>query len=224
MSFRYINQLATTENIQKFLEFVDLAAGIRVDINNIFDLDDQFRDTPQMEMTMRILAESPSCAEIIAQRYMGDNHNLDAMLKMPKDSLGWTYAKVMHTLGYNPDFYRLRPIESDVDYVLNRWRKTHDIHHILTGFSFKGQAELGVWSVTVAQIGLPVFLFIDLIALLMSFLTISKEDQGLEKVKVVSDSDLHRNSNGTRSKTFISGEMGNRMGASFRGMATRIKY
>ncbi len=185
MSFRYINQLATTENIQKFLEFVDLAAGAGVDTNNVFDLDDRFRDSPQMEITMKMLAESPSCAEIIAERYMGDDYNLEAMLKMPKDSLGWTYAKVINALGYNPEFYRLRPIESDVDYVLNRWRKTHDVHHILTGFALDGQGELGVISVTVAQIGLPVFLFLDLIALLMSFLNASNENQGLEKVKFV---------------------------------------
>ncbi|AFZ22655.1 uncharacterized protein involved in ubiquinone biosynthesis [Cylindrospermum stagnale PCC 7417] len=183
MGYRYINQLATTENIQKFLEFVDLAAGSGVDTNNVFDLDDRFRDSPQMQITMKKLAEDPTSVQMIAEKYMGSDYDLETMLKMPKKSLGWTYAKVVNALGYDPKFYRLRPMDSDVDYVLNRWRKTHDLHHILTGFALDSQGELGVISVTVAQIGLPVFLFLDLIALLMSFLNAGKNDQGLEKLK-----------------------------------------
>lgn len=187
MGYRYINQLATTENVQKFLEFVDLAAGAGVDTNNVFDLDDRFRDSPQMQISMKKLAENLLSAQMIAERYMGSDYNLETMLKMPKHSLGWTYAKVINALGYDPKFYRLRSIESDVDYVLNRWRKTHDLHHILTGFALDSQGELGVISVTVAQTGLPVFLFIDLMALLLGFLNAGKDDQGLEKVKFAFD-------------------------------------
>ncbi|BAZ32114.1 hypothetical protein NIES4074_46160 [Cylindrospermum sp. NIES-4074] len=187
MGFTYINQLATPENVQKFLEFVDLAAGAGVDTNNVFDLDDRFRDSPQMQISMKKLAEDPSSVQIIAERYMGSDYNLETMLKMPTHSLGWTYAKVINALGYDPKFYRLRSIESDVDYVLNRWRKTHDLHHILTGFALDSQGELGVISVTVAQTGLPVFLFLDLIALLLGFLNAGKDDQGIEKVKFAFD-------------------------------------
>jgi ubiquinone biosynthesis protein Coq4 len=47
-------------------------------------------------------------------------------------------------------------------------RKTHDLHHILTGFSFDDFGEFGVISVSIGQIQYPTF---QLICLLGSFLT-----------------------------------------------------
>ncbi|MFZ4596469.1 MAG: Coq4 family protein [Verrucomicrobiaceae bacterium] len=90
------------------------------------------------------------------------------MLQYPKDSLGWTYAKVLSAINYDPQFYRKREIKTDVDYITHRLRKTHDLHHILTGFSFDDTGEFGVISVSIAQMHYPTF---QLICLLGSFLT-----------------------------------------------------
>lgn len=56
---------------------------------------------------------------------------------------------------YDPQFYRKRKINSDIDYITHRVRKTHDIHHILTGFSFDDFWEFGVVSVLIGQIQYP---------------------------------------------------------------------
>lgn len=93
---------------------------------------------------------------------------------MPPHSLGWTYAKVLSALKYDPQFYRIRDIQSDVDYITYRIRKTHDLHHILTGFSFDDYGELGVISITVGQIGYPAFILIDLLGSLLAYLTDDK--------------------------------------------------
>jgi ubiquinone biosynthesis protein Coq4 len=62
----------------------------------------------------------------------------------------------MHTLGYDPQFYPQREqFDSDADYIGFHIDKTHDIHHILTGFSLDTLGELGVISVTVAQTRYP---------------------------------------------------------------------
>ncbi|MGF1489555.1 MAG: Coq4 family protein [Prochloraceae cyanobacterium] len=89
---------------------------------------------------------------------------------MPKHSLGWTYAKVMTTVGYDPQFYR-RPesFVNDAAYVSFRVYKTHDLHHILTGFSLDNLGETGVISVSVAQFCYPSFIFLDLMDLMFSF-------------------------------------------------------
>jgi ubiquinone biosynthesis protein Coq4 len=47
--------------------------------------------------------------------------------------------------------------------------KTHDLQHILTGFSLDNLGETGVISVSVAQFGYPTFMFLDLIGLMVSF-------------------------------------------------------
>lgn len=175
MGFKYINELATQENVNELLSFIDLVAGAGVDTNNVFDISDKLRDSTQMGKCLAVMKEDPATSAMLAERYMGPDFDLEELSKMPKNSFGWTYATVMKAISYKPDFYRLRPIESEADYVINRVRKTHDLHHILTGFSFDNFGENGVISVTVAQIGYPGWMLIDIISLMLQFFVEEKE-------------------------------------------------
>jgi len=170
MSFKYINNLAQSENIQKFFELVDLAAGSGKDVNNVFDISEKLNQSTPMERCLKAIRSNPASLQMLEEKYVGPLYDLEAMLKMPKHSLGWTYAKVMSTLGYDPQFYR-RPetFVNDAAYVTFRVYKTHDLHHVLTGFSLDNLGELGVVSVSAAQFGYPTFIFLDLISMIMSF-------------------------------------------------------
>jgi len=179
MSFKYINEVATQENINELLTFIDLVAGSPIDTNNVFDISDKLRDSTQMEECLTYMKQDPAISAMLAERYMGPDFNLEELSKMPQSSLGWTYAKVMKAINYEPDFYRLRSVESDADYVINRVRKTHDLHHILTGFSFDDFGENGVISVTVAQIGYPSLMLIDIISLMLYFFS-GKDELGID--------------------------------------------
>lgn len=168
MGFKYIDALAKPENLEKLVKLTDMVAGVKLETSNVFDIEDALRESPLMQKCLTEIYQDPASAKAVEERYMGEDYNLEKMLEMPPHSLGWTYAKVLTALGYDPNFYRLREIRSDVDYITNRVRKTHDLHHILTGFSFDDYGELGVISVTFGQIRYPAFI---LIALLGSFLT-----------------------------------------------------
>jgi ubiquinone biosynthesis protein Coq4 len=175
MPYKYINEITSPENLQNFLELVDLAAGSGQDVSNVFELGRRLRDSPQMQLCVRAIQYEPSSAQMLKEKYVGPDYNLDAMLKMPKGSLGWTFAKVLSTLGYDPQFYDVPPsIEEDADYISLRILKTHDIHHIITGFSLDNFGELGVISVITAQTRFPSFLFIDLLSLFLGFFTSDK--------------------------------------------------
>lgn len=180
MGFKYIGELATQENVNQLLTLVDMVAGGGTDVENVFDLEDALRDSEQMQKCLQVVRQHPASAQILEERYMGAEVDLDAMLQMPKDSLGWTYARVLSALNYNPDFYRKGEIISDVDYIIHRVRKTHDLHHILTGFSIDDYGELGVISVIVGQIGYPAFAFIDIVALLLNFFSDMHQRQGID--------------------------------------------
>ncbi|MEM7578881.1 MAG: Coq4 family protein [Cyanobacteria bacterium P01_A01_bin.80] len=179
MSFKYINEIATQENINELLTFIDLVAGAGVDTNNVFDISDKLRDSSQMEECLAFMKQDSATGAMVAERYMGPDFDLEKLSKMPEGSLGWTYTKVMKAINYEPKFYRLRPVESDADYVINRVRKTHDLHHILTGFSFDDFGENGVISVTVAQLAYPGFMLIDIISLMLSFFA-GKDELGID--------------------------------------------
>lgn len=179
MGFKYINEIATPDNINQLLTFIDHVAGAGTDVNEVFDISDLLRNSPQMERCLTWMREDAATAQMIEAQYLGPEYDLDKMLQMPEGSLGWTYARVMSALGYEPHFYRLRNIEKDADYVINRIRKTHDLHHILTGFSMDDFGEAGVLSVTVAQTGYPGWILINLLGLLLDFFG-GPQDNGID--------------------------------------------
>lgn len=190
MSFRYIDHLITPENLKQFLELADLAAGAPRDVNNVFDLSDKLHSSRPMQLCIQAIQSNPASAEFLKERYVGSPYDLEEMLNMPKGSLGWTYAKVLSTLGYDPQFYRTPDrFENDAEYISFRVYKTHDLHHILTGFSLDNLGELGVISVTTGQTRYPAFVFIALMSLLISFFTseqlYSEELENPEKAKTL---------------------------------------
>lgn len=129
-----------------------------------------------MQLCAQVIKHDPASAKMLEEKYVGSPYDLEVMLQMPKGFLGWTYARVMSTLGFDPQFYPAPPssFETDGGYIDFRVSKTHDIHHILTGYSMNNLGELGVISVSVGQFRYPTFLFMDLVALLLSFFVSDK--------------------------------------------------
>ena len=58
--------------------------------------------------------------------------------------------------GYDPDFFRPRPVESEAQWLTQRIATTHDIHHVVAGFA-RGLKEAGVPAITAMQIGFPAY-------------------------------------------------------------------
>lgn len=172
MGFRYLNQIASAEHIQEFLELADLAAGGGKDAGNVFELSRRLNGHP-MTRCLRRLHQDPAAAALIQARQLCGPYDVAALKRMPKGSLGHTYATVMETLGYDIDFFPdpgfYNNLESDGDYVNYRVYATHDIHHILSGFSLDNFGESGVISISMAQFSFPGFAFLNLVGLMLGF-------------------------------------------------------
>lgn len=173
MGFRYLDHIATKENLQSFLELADLAAGAGASADNVFLLSHRLRESNPMQVCLRILDQDPDCKALIEHRRLSGPYDSEALLALPRGSLGHTYATVLKTMGYDinffpkPEFYA--NLETNADYVNYRVYATHDLHHILTGFSLDNFGELGVISVSVAQFAHPGLAFTDLMALLLNW-------------------------------------------------------
>lgn len=142
----------------------DLIKSMGEKTDNVFDIEDNFRGSDQMAACVARVQAIPETKAMLEERYMGPEIDLDALQQLPPGSLGHTYATVMKTLGYDPNFYRRRPIESDEDWITMRLRKTHDLQHIISGFGPTG-GELGVLSIQAVQIGYPMGLFLQVASL-----------------------------------------------------------
>jgi len=180
MGFRYLNQIASKEHIAEFLELADLAAGGGESASNVFELSRRITGNPMM-VCERKLKQDPAAAALIKQRRLSGPYNVEAMKQLPKGSLGHTYAKVMEAMGYDIDFFPdpafYNNLESDADYINYRVYATHDLHHILSGFSLDNFGEIGVVSISVSQFSFPGFLFLDLVSLMLSFFQTDKLDE-----------------------------------------------
>jgi ubiquinone biosynthesis protein COQ4 len=89
-SFKYINDIVSRGNLTQFLELVDLAAGAGKDVNNVFDLSDRFNHGRPLERCLEARRSDAASARMLEERYVGPLYDLDAMLRMPRNSLGWT--------------------------------------------------------------------------------------------------------------------------------------
>ncbi|MEA5442758.1 Coq4 family protein [Cyanobium gracile] len=173
MGFRYLDRIATEENIRSFLELADLAAGAGASANNVFLLSHRLRQSRPMQVCRALLQRDPAAEALIEQRRLSGPYDAAALKALPKGTLGHTYATVLETMGYDinffpkPDFYA--NLDTDADYINYRVYATHDIHHIVSGFSLDNFGELGVISLSVAQFAHPGLAFTDLMALLLNW-------------------------------------------------------
>lgn len=173
MGFRYLDRITTADHIAQFLQLADLAAGAGDSADNVFMLSHRLRDSRPMRLCRTRLEEDPASAALIRERRLSGPYDSAALKALPRGSLGHTYATVLETMGYDinffpgPDFYN--DLETEADYINYRVYATHDIHHIVTGFSLDNFGELGVISLSVAQFSHPGLAFTDLMALLLSW-------------------------------------------------------
>lgn len=153
-----------TRTIRNLQTVTDLIKSTGEKTDNVFDIEDNFRHSDQMQACVERVKAIPEAQILMETRYLGLEIDLEALSQLPQGSLGHTYAAVMKALGFDPNFYRRRQIETDGDWITMRLRKTHDITHLITGFGPTG-GELGVLSIQSLQIGYPTSVLLQVASL-----------------------------------------------------------
>ncbi|AFY75437.1 uncharacterized protein involved in ubiquinone biosynthesis (plasmid) [Synechococcus sp. PCC 7502] len=119
--------------------------------DSVYDIEDGLRQTKATELAVEFVKSQPKVAAIIQERYVPPRLDMELLLTLPTDSLGYAYATYIKDSGFDPNFYRKIEIKDDVSYVLLRLRQTHDIWHIICGFSTDVKGELGLKAFELAQ-------------------------------------------------------------------------
>jgi ubiquinone biosynthesis protein COQ4 len=118
---------------------------------SVYDVEDGLRHSKATQQAVEFVKSNPEVAQLIAERYTPPKVDIAALLNLPEDSLGYTYASYIQESGFDPNFYRQIEVEDDVSYVLLRMRQTHDIWHIVAGFTTDVTGELGLKAFELAQ-------------------------------------------------------------------------
>ncbi len=153
-------------NNLKLLAAIGRSGG---DLSSVADLVDSFLDSPQMADCVRRFRALPGGADLMDRRYPPLQPEIKQLAQLPAGSLGERYARLITSLGYDPEFFRPRPTTNEAQWLTQRIATTHDIHHVVCGFGTAAAGESGVLAVTAAQIGFPAYVLLTSAGQLASF-------------------------------------------------------
>jgi ubiquinone biosynthesis protein Coq4 len=101
------------------------------------------------------MMSQPDVVEVIKSRKQLAPVNLQELQKLPPGTLGRAYADHMIGNNLNPNFYKNLEITNDYVMTVMRLRQTHDLWHVVTGFSTSVEDELGLQAFMFAQTASP---------------------------------------------------------------------
>ena len=174
---RFSEVLRSLNNL-KLLAAVGRSGG---ELGTIADLVDNFLGSPQMEDCIRRFRALPGGAELMDGRYPPLEPPIAQLQTLPAGTLGREYARLILQLGYDPECFRPRPIESDGQWLTQRIATTHDIHHVISGFGTERAGETGVLAITAAQIGFPAYVLLTSASQLANFRLKLEEFEGISR-------------------------------------------
>jgi ubiquinone biosynthesis protein COQ4 len=148
-------------NAQMHQDLMKTAVGVfglvqdSTSLESVFDINDGLRNSEAMQAATAYLKSVPAMAQLIGDRYIAPQPNLEGLLTLRDHSLGRVYASKMIAEGFNPNFYPEPSVENELDYIRLRVRQTHDIWHAVTGFNTDELGEISLQAFGLAQMHYP---------------------------------------------------------------------
>jgi ubiquinone biosynthesis protein Coq4 len=90
------------KGLQGFVAFIDDGT----DIEAVFDIAAALANHDVSAAAITYLKSHPEIAQLFEEQYIAPTPNLEALLKLPEDSLGFAYASHMRSGNLDPEFYR----------------------------------------------------------------------------------------------------------------------
>lgn len=138
-------------------------------LDRVFDLGEALNAARIPEVLDRIQAE-PAGKRLFDERPYIDTSHVDfaALRALPDGTLGREYTRFLDSNGISPDaFTPPSTIKDDrVAYVMMRIRQTHDLWHVLTGYTPDVAGEVLLQAFTYAQLRAPSALAIAIVGTL----------------------------------------------------------
>jgi ubiquinone biosynthesis protein COQ4 len=105
------------------------------------------------------LEEHPAGRELLEEKPCIDRQHVDfdALKRLPDGTLGREYVRFLDDNGITPDAFERAPEVGDprIEYVMQRMRQTHDLWHVLTGFTPDVRGEVLLQAFTYGQTNAP---------------------------------------------------------------------
>jgi len=102
----------------------------------------------------RAWRESPGGRQLLDERptLQGRELDLDALARLPEGTLGHEFTRYFRSNGIEP-FITAFPVATDVDYLSKRYRETHDLFHVITGYATDELGEMELQAFVLGNLG-----------------------------------------------------------------------
>lgn len=111
------------------------------------------RDNSAGVALLALAMEDHGFLSLYKQEYYAEAPDLDSLLELPPDSLGYAFATHIRENNLDVEFVgATRSKHPGTQFLAERVRRTHDIVHVLTGFGADKPSEMGVQAFCVAQL------------------------------------------------------------------------
>lgn len=107
------------------------------------------RGTEEFAKQISQLEDGP---RFLAGRRRMPKTSIEELETLPAGSLGFEFARFLRENKLDPKTLPVKSAETDGQYVRARIYETHDIHHVVTGFSTQPIGEAGVLAFYLAQL------------------------------------------------------------------------
>jgi ubiquinone biosynthesis protein Coq4 len=134
-----------------------IVSGLRLlhdpsQLERVFELADGVASPKLLQTIVDELRKDPRAARAFAARKRLGRPDLDTLARLPEDTLGRVFADHMRANGLSVDALPALAAHDDVEYFRAHMFETHDVWHVVTGFSTDLPGELGLQSFYLAQL------------------------------------------------------------------------
>lgn len=127
------------------------------DISPIFNVG-EFKNHMSFRQALAKARADSELNALFNERYRSPKiHDMNELLQLPANSLGYTFAKHMQHWKMDVVFYPEidDPTNDDITYLRMRSRETHDIHHAVLGMKPDHLGEMSISAFYLAQLTIP---------------------------------------------------------------------
>ncbi|MFT7580989.1 MAG: ubiquinone biosynthesis protein COQ4 [Myxococcota bacterium] len=111
-----------------------------------------------MPAFLRRFAAHPGGARLLAETPSIDSSQIDyaALAELPATTLGGAYARFLEHNQLDADFFQAPPgLPDDIAYLVKRMRQSHDLWHVVTGYTTSVADEIALQAFVYAQTRMP---------------------------------------------------------------------
>ena len=127
-------------------------------LDQVFVLGESLNAGRLPRLVDKLEAADPEIRRLLAERPCIDSRHVDfdALEALPDGTLGREYVRFLRDNAITPDVFKPPSIGNErASYVMQRIRQTHDLWHVLTGYTPDVTGELLLQGFTFAQLGAP---------------------------------------------------------------------